>query len=91
MQWFGDVGEQLLFHFSVLGGNLLLLHGVLLLNQSFDLKVFCCAKKGWELLLLHADLTQVHEVQDEKEMVVVHPSQIDHWVGVVEVSEHSQE
>ena len=24
-------------------------------------------------------------------MVVVHPSQKDHWVGVVEVSQHSQE
>ena len=55
------------------------------------MEVFRCAKKGWELILLHADLTQVHEVEDEKEVVVVHPSQEDHWMGVVEVPEHPQE
>ena len=33
--------------------------------------------------LLHADLAQVHEVQDEEKMVMVDPSQKDYWVGVV--------
>jgi len=71
--------------------NCFLLHQVHLLNQTLHLQVLSCPEKGREVLLKHAHLAKVHEVEDEEEMVVVHAPQEDKGMWVVEVAEHAKE